>query len=69
MGFSGTRILKRLERTDRRLLVNSTANLQLIGEAVERAQLLCGCRTGEEGKQELNWIIPVRGGPSYEAET
>ncbi|CAE7232354.1 Hydin [Symbiodinium sp. CCMP2456] len=25
-------------------------------------------RTGEEGKQELNWIIPVRGGPSYEVK-
>ncbi|CAE7461731.1 HYDIN [Symbiodinium sp. CCMP2592] len=24
--------------------------------------------TGEEGKQELNWIIPVRGGPSYEVK-
>ena len=23
-------------------------------------------RTGEEGKQETTWIIPVRGGPSYE---
>ncbi|CAJ1447961.1 unnamed protein product [Effrenium voratum] len=25
-------------------------------------------RTGEEGKQETNWIIPVRGGPSYEVK-
>lgn len=25
-------------------------------------------RTGEEGKQETTWIIPVRGGPSYEVK-
>ncbi len=24
-------------------------------------------RSGEEGKQETTWVIPVRGGPSYEA--